>query len=63
LDDQSNCAWLDVYGGISPGSLGLARPKENEIPFMFKDDQGNTTFRPDFLYDPKNESWRIMDAR
>ena len=47
-----------------PGSIGLARPKENGIPFMFKDDKGNTTLSPDVLYDPKNESWqRIMDAR
>jgi hypothetical protein len=41
---QYACAWLDLYDGISPGSTGLARPKENEIPFMFKDDKGNTTF-------------------
>jgi hypothetical protein len=52
-----SCVWLDVYGGLSPESIGVAPPQEREIPFMFKDDKGETNFTNDFVYDAKADSW------
>jgi hypothetical protein len=52
-----SCAWLDVYGGLAQESIGLAVLKENELPFVFKDEGGETNFTNDFLYDPKTDSW------
>jgi hypothetical protein len=37
-----------TFTGIAPGSIALARPKANEILFMFKDEKGNMTFGNDF---------------
>lgn len=54
---QYSCAWLDVYGGFSVGSIGLAPPAENELAFVFKDDKGETDFSNDFVYDPKSDTW------
>ncbi len=54
---QYACAWMDVYGGESPESIGLATPKENELAFVFKDEHGEITFTNTFLYDPKTNSW------
>lgn len=57
--DQIQCVWLDVYAG-GPGltTLGVADPKENEIPFVFKDDKGEINFTNDFAYDPKSDTWQ-----
>lgn len=49
--------WLDVYGGFAAESVGLADVKENELPFVFKNEKGTTEFTNDFLYDPKTDSW------
>ena len=54
---QYACVWLDVYGGASPASIGLATPGENNLPFVFKDEKGEITFRNEFIYDPKADSW------
>ena len=35
----------------------MAAIKENEIPFVFKDEKGNTTFTNDFVYDAKADTW------
>ena len=51
------CVWLDVYGGLTSGSIGVASPKENELPFVFKDDKGTVTFNNDFVYDAKANTW------
>ena len=37
---QYSCAWLDVYGGFSVGSIGVAPPSDNELAFVFKNDKG-----------------------
>ena len=55
--EHYSCAWLDVYGGLSVESVGVAPPKENELAFRFKDEQGNDSFSNDFIYDPKTDSW------
>jgi hypothetical protein len=51
------CVWLDVYGGLASESIGVASPKENELPFVFKDDKGAVTFNNDFVYDVKANTW------
>jgi hypothetical protein len=51
------CVWLDVYGGLTSESIGVASPKENELRFVFKDDKGAITFNNDFVYDGKASTW------
>ena len=54
--------WLDNFWGIGPEAIGAAEAKENELPFLWKDDKGAVTFSNDFLYDQKTNSWQwIMD--
>ena len=54
---QYACVWLDVYGGATAESIGLAMPKENELAFIFTDEHGETSFSNTFLYDPKTNTW------
>lgn len=54
---QYACAWLDVYGGATSESIGLATPKENELAFVFTDEHGDTSFTNTFTYDPKTNAW------
>ena len=54
---QYACAWMDVYGGLTTESIGVAKPKENEIAFVFTDEHGETSFTNTFVYDPKSNTW------
>jgi hypothetical protein len=54
---QYACVWLDVYGGATSESIGVATPKENELAFVFTDEHGETTFTNTFTYDPKTNAW------
>ncbi len=54
---QYACVWLDVYGGATSESIGLAAPKENELAFVFTDEHGDTSFTNTFIYDPKTNTW------
>ncbi len=54
---QYGCAWMDVYGGLTTESIGLAAAKENEVPFVFTDEHGETSFTNTFIYDPKTDTW------
>ena len=54
---EYGCVWLDVYGGLSTASIGVAGAKENELPFVFKDEKGEVNFRNDFVYDAKAGAW------
>jgi len=54
---QYAAVWLDDYGGLLPSSVGLADPKENEFPFIFKDDKGAVSFSNDFVYDVAADTW------
>ena len=54
---QYGCAWMDVYGGLTTESIGMAAAKENELPFVFTDEHGETTFTNTFIYDPKTDTW------
>jgi hypothetical protein len=51
------CVWLDAYGGLNATSIGVASPKENELPFVFKDEKGEVSFKNDFAYDAKTSTW------
>jgi hypothetical protein len=55
---QIQCVWLDVFAGAGLTTLGVADPKDNDIPFVFKDDKGEINFTNDFTYDPKTDSWQ-----
>jgi hypothetical protein len=46
-----------VYGGATSESIGVAAPKDNELAFVFKDEQGETTFTNTFIYDAKTNTW------
>jgi len=52
------CVWLDVYGGLTSESIGVAAPKENELAFVFTDEHGETSFTNTFIYDPKTNAWQ-----
>jgi len=54
---QYACVWLDVYGGATPESIGLATPKENELDFVFTDEHGETSFTNTYIFDPKTDTW------
>jgi hypothetical protein len=54
---QYSCVWLDVYGGATVESIGVATPKENELAFVFTDEHGDPTFTNTFIYDPKTNTW------
>jgi len=54
---QYACVWMDVYGGATSESIGLATPKENELAFVFTDEHGETSFTNTFIYDPKTNTW------
>jgi hypothetical protein len=54
---QYACVWLDVYGGATSESIGLATPKENELAFVFTDEHGDPSFTNTFTYDRKTNAW------
>jgi hypothetical protein len=54
---QYACVWLDVYGGLTTESIGVATPKENELAFVFTDEHGETSFTNTFIFDPKTNTW------
>ncbi len=54
---QYACVWLDVYGGATSESIGVASPQENELAFVFSDEHGETSFTNTFVYDPKTNTW------
>jgi hypothetical protein len=56
---QYACVWLDVYGGATSESIGLATPKEkeNELAFVFTDEHGETSLTNTYIYDPRTNTW------
>lgn len=56
--NQIQCVWLDVFAGEGLTTFGVADPKENAIPFIFKDENGEISFTNDFTYDPKSDTWQ-----
>jgi len=54
---QYSCGWLDVFGGLTIESIGVAPPKETELPFTFKNENGDVTLTNVFLYSPRDNGW------
>lgn len=54
---QYAAVWLDVYGGVSSDSIGIADPKENELLFVFKDESGAINLTNDFVFHPDSDTW------
>jgi len=42
---------------LTPASLAIAEPKENDLRFVFKDEKGNVWFTNELVYDPKSDTW------
>jgi hypothetical protein len=54
----THAAWLDVFGGLRAESIAVATPKENKVPFVFKDEKGSTAVTNDFLlYHSATGTW------
>ncbi len=49
------CVALDNFGGISPMTIGRAKPTDDAIPFAFRD--GDSTFTDIFTYISANDTW------
>lgn len=54
---EHSCIWLDVLGGLSVLSIGLATPTGNELPFLFRNEKGEVDLRNVFAYHPGDGSW------
>jgi hypothetical protein len=53
---------LDNFWGIEPTSIGAAAPMENELLFIWKEENGDIGFTNDFVYHPETDSWQwIME--
>lgn len=50
--------FLDNFWGIEPDAIGAAVAKPNELPFLWKDQEGAVHFSNEFKYDPKTDSWQ-----
>lgn len=59
-DGHYSCVWLDVFGGLSTLSIGVAAPKENELRFLFIEATGKPDLTNTFRYDPKDDSWVML---
>lgn len=56
--NQLQVVWLDVFAGSGLTTLGVADLKENALPFVFKDENGEVGFTNDFAYDSKTDTWQ-----
>ncbi len=52
-----SCAWLDILGGLSTLSIGVAVPGENELPFVFRNEKGEVDLTNTFTYSPRDHAW------
>ncbi|HEY3780496.1 MAG TPA: hypothetical protein VGL56_05390 [Fimbriimonadaceae bacterium] len=56
-EKEYGCVWMDVFGGLSPLSLGAGKPAESQIPILFKNPK--STFHTTFAYNPKDNTWTL----
>ena len=54
---RCSCVWLDVFGGLSIQSIGVASEKENELQFLFRKENGEVDLTNTFRYSPDNDAW------
>ena len=52
-----SCVWLDILGGLSTLSIGVAGPGENELPFVFRNEKGDVDLTNTFTYSPREHAW------
>jgi hypothetical protein len=57
--EQYTCLWLDSTGGggLVPESFGHARRNGDELPFVFKDNDGSVGIVNTFSYDKGSDAW------
>jgi hypothetical protein len=56
------CIWLDIWGGVTPQSIGRAKPNGNEIAYLFSDKDGKVDFHTTFSYNKDSDTWQwLMD--
>ncbi len=56
--------WLDstASGGFSAEGIGHAKPEGDSLPFVFRDAQGEVSFKNTFVYDKASRTWMwVMD--
>jgi hypothetical protein len=61
---QYACLWLDSTGGggLSGQAIGHAKRNGDELPFVFKESDGSTSFTNTFVHHKESDSWAwIMD--
>ena len=56
---EYSCLWLDSTAswGLSAEAIGRAKPRDNSIPFTFKDPDGHVSFENTFSYNPGADTW------
>lgn len=55
------CVWLDVFGGVSPQSIGRAATGSDSLAFTFPS-TGTADFHTTFVYERATDGWRwVMD--
>ncbi len=64
--DQSTseyiCIWIDVWGGVTPQSVGRAKPNGDEIAFLFRDKSDTVVFHTTFIHSKATDTWQwVMD--
>ncbi len=59
---EYGCVWLDVWGSVTPQSIGRAKPGGDEIPFLFRDKNDKVVFHTTFIYNKASDTWQwVMD--
>ena len=51
------CTWLDTYGGMADATIAHAKRTGDEIHFIFKDKDKDSTFHTRFIYHPDAANW------
>jgi hypothetical protein len=54
------CIWLDIFGGVTPQSIGRSKPLANEIPFIFRDSSNADNFHTTFIYSKDTDTWQWL---
>ena len=62
VDKEYGCVWLDVFGSVTPQSIGRAKPGGNQIPYLFRDKNNQVVFHTTFIYNKTSDTWKwVMD--
>jgi hypothetical protein len=59
---EYSCIWIDIWGGVTPQSIGRAKPDGNKIAFLFRNKDGKIDFHTTFIYNKNDDIWLwLMD--